>query len=115
MGDQQQLQDQDAAESSKAKGKGKPKKDLKIPPELKEDSEKWEKIHEFMETYDCFNDHHKERLMAAMVCRMDTFMADLETLMMAMGGAKKAGGSEAALLVSLIKQMEDGEFKARDE
>merc|ERR1719359_2237718 len=69
-----------------------------------------------MESYPCFNEHHKERLAAAMATRMDTFMPDLETLQMAMGGARKeAGGSEAALLVALIKQMEDGEFRARDE
>lgn len=118
--DQQQQQQSIDQAPAEPKGKGKskasqPKKELEVPAALRMEPEKYAKLVEFMDSYD-FNEHHKERLMAAMVTRMDTFMPDLETLAMAMGGARKeAGGSEAALLVALIKQIEDGEFKPRDE
>lgn len=48
--------------------------------------------------------------MASMAVRIDSFEEDVETLYMAMGGAR----NPAALLVGIVKTMEDGEFKPRD-
>jgi len=99
----------------KVKEKCLTKKQLDVPAKFQQHTKKYDTLSQFMES--CrLEDKHKERLMVAMAERFDTFQEDLETLQMAMGGARKfAGGSEAALLVSLVKQMEDGEFMPRDE
>merc|ERR1719198_420575 len=108
--DMQQEQEQNTMQAQKGKGKGKPKKVLEIPASLVANPEKMKQLDAFMESYPSFEDRHKERLMASMATRIDTFDEDLETLYMAMGGAR----SPAGLLVGILKTMEDGEFKPRD-
>lgn len=124
---QQQLMDQDAEAElmDKAdlqqeqlhnfvKGKGKSKqKGLEVPDRLKADPDKWKQLDEFM-AENPFEPYHKNRLMSAMAKRMedgDTWVEDFETLQMAMGGAK----NKCALLVGIVKSMEDGAFKPREE
>merc|ERR1719487_1518799 len=107
--DAQQEQETSAAVAQKGKGKSKPSKVLTIPPPLQANPEKMKMLDKFMEAFP-FEDRHKERLMASMATRIDTFEEDLETLYMAMGGAR----NPAALLVGIVKTMEDGEFKPRD-
>lgn len=106
----QQEQEQSALMQQHHKGKGKTtQKVLTPPPSLVANPECMKKLDTFMEAFP-FEDRHKERLMASMATRIDTFEEDLETLYMAMGGAR----NPAALLVGIVKTMEDGEFKPRD-
>lgn len=124
---QQQLMDQDAETEMMdkidiqqeqlhnfVKGKGKSKqKGLDVPERLKADPDKWKQLEEFM-TENPFEPYHKNRLMAVMAKRMedgDSWIEDYETLQMAMGGAK----NKCALLVGIVKSMEDGTFKPREE
>merc|ERR1719353_841615 len=93
----------------KGKSKGPPKKQLEIPPSLVANPEKMKLLDGFLDAFP-FEDRHKERLMASMATRIDTFEEDVETLYMAMGGAR----NPCALLVGILKTMEDGEFKPRD-
>merc|ERR1719506_1318689 len=92
--DMQQEQEQSALMQQHHKGKGKTaQKVLTPPPSLVANPECMKKLDTFMEAFP-FEDRHKERLMAYM----------------AMGGAR----NPAALLVGIVKTMEDGEFKPRD-
>lgn len=94
----------------KGKSKGPPKKQLEIPPPLVANPEKMKLLDTFLDAFP-FEDRHRERLMASMASRIDSFEEDVETLFMAMGGAR----NPAALLTGIVKTMEDGEFKPRDE
>lgn len=84
---------------------------LPCPPALQRETALYEKLCDFMDSMP-FAPKHKERLFAAMAERMDTFMATLETLQMAMQSAQ---GDKCGLITSLTKQMEEGMFEDRSD
>jgi len=104
---QQELDRQDV--SQKGKGKGISNKPLVWPAALEANQPLKDQLVAFMEKFP-FEDRHKDRLLAAMATRTDTFDEDIETLYMVMGAAK----CPSALLVDSLKRMEDGTFQARD-